>query len=118
MSAEPNPPEKLSPVEDIKEASRNLRGTVAAELAEDADHFNDQNKQLLKFHGTYQQDDRDARKDRHKAGAGKAYMFMVRCKIPSGKVSAAQYLALDDLAGKHANGSLRITSRQGIQFHG
>src|SRR5437764_15315432 len=118
MSAEAPVPAKRSPAELVKEQSRNLRGTVAEELIEDNDHFNDRNKQLLKFHGTYQQDDRDARKDRHKTGSGKAYMFMVRCKIPGGKVSAAQYLALDDLAGKHANGSLRITSRQGIQFHG
>src|SRR5437016_190697 len=110
MSAEPNPPAKRSAVEAVKENSRHLRGTVAEELLQDADHFNDQNKQLLKFHGTYQQDNRDARKDRHKTGSGKEYMFMVRCKIPGGKVSAAQYLALDDLAGKHANGSLRITS--------
>jgi sulfite reductase (ferredoxin) len=118
MSAEPNPPVKPSPVENIKESSRQLRGTVADELAQDLDHFNEQNKQLLKFHGTYQQDNRDARKDRHKVGTGKAYMFMVRCKIPGGKVSAAQYLALDELASKFSSGTLRITSRQGIQFHG
>ncbi len=117
MSAEPTPPPKPSPVETIKESSRQLRGTVADELLHDSDHFNEDNKQLLKFHGTYQQDNRDARKDRQKGG-GKAYMFMVRCKIPGGKVSAAQYLALDDLADKFATGTLRITSRQGIQFHG
>jgi sulfite reductase (ferredoxin) len=118
MSAEPNSPPKPSPVEKIKENSRQLRGTLAEELAQDVDHFNEDNKQLLKFHGTYQQDNRDARKERHKVGAGKAYMFMVRCKIPGGKVSAAQYLALDELADKYATGTLRITSRQGIQFHG
>ncbi len=117
MSAEPTPPPKLSPVETIKETSRQLRGTVADELLQDSDHFNEDNKQLLKFHGTYQQDNRDARKDRQKGG-GKAYMFMVRCKIPGGKVSAAQYLMLDELADKYATGTLRITSRQGIQFHG
>jgi sulfite reductase (ferredoxin) len=117
MSAEPNPP-KRSQVEIIKETSRQLRGTLAPELAADVDHFNDQSKQLLKFHGSYQQDNRDARKDRHKEGAGKYYMFMVRCKIPGGKVTAAQYLVLDDLAARHGNGTLRITSRQGFQFHG
>ena len=109
---------KLSPVEGIKETSRNLRGTLAEELAQDVDHFSDANKQLIKFHGSYQQDDRDARKDRHKVGSGKFYMFMVRCKIPGGTVTAPQYLALDELAEKHANATLRITSRQGIQFHG
>src|SRR5262249_55226879 len=66
-----------------------------------------------------QQEDRDARKLRPKGGAlGKHYMFMVRCKIPGGRLTAEQYLAVDDLAGKHANGTLRITSRQGIQLHG
>ncbi len=118
MSATPTPSPKRSAVEIIKESSRQLRGTLAQELAQDVDHFNDQSKQLIKFHGSYQQDDRDARKDRHKEGTGKYYMFMVRCKIPGGKVTAAQYLVLDDLADKHANGSLRITSRQGFQFHG
>src|SRR5688500_777696 len=100
MSAQPPSPEtpKLSPVEKIKEDSRNLRGTLAEELAQDVDHFSEGNKQLIKFHGSYQQDNRDARKDRTKVGSGKFYMFMVRCKIPGGKVSAAQYLTLDELA--------------------
>lgn len=109
---------KRSAVELIKEASRQLRGTIAEELAGGGDHFNDQDKQLLKFHGSYQQDDRDARKSRSKEGVGKHYMFMIRCKIPGGRVSADQYLALNDLAGMHANGTLRITTRQSIQFHG
>src|SRR5262245_12454156 len=109
---------KRSPVELIKEQSRQLRGGLAEELGKDSDHFSDQDKQLLKFHGSYQQDDRDARKDRQKEGAGKAYNFMVRCKIPGGKLTPAQYLAIDDLAGRYANGTLRITSRQGIQLHG
>lgn len=109
---------KRSPVEGIKENSHQLRGTLVEELARDSDHFSDQDKQLIKFHGSYQQDDRDARKDRHREGGGKSYNFMVRCKIPGGKVSAAQYLAIDDLADKYANGTLRITSRQGFQLHG
>ncbi|MCS7045002.1 MAG: NADPH-dependent assimilatory sulfite reductase hemoprotein subunit, partial [Gemmataceae bacterium] len=109
---------KRSAVEIIKENSRQLRGTIAEELARPTDHFNDQDKQLIKFHGFYQQDDRDARKDRRREGAGKAYCFMVRCKIPGGKVTASQYLVLDDLAGRYANGTLRITARQGIQLHG
>src|SRR5436190_788348 len=109
---------KKSAVEAVKENSQALRGTIALELLQDSDHFDDQNKQLLKFHGTYQQDDRDARKGRSKSGVGKYYMFMVRCKIPGGKATAEQYLALDDLADRCGNGTLRITSRQGIQFHG
>ena len=110
--------QKLSPVEEIKETSRQLRGTIAEELAGPADHLSESAKNLIKFHGTYQQEDRDARKRRSKEGVGKHYMFMVRCKIPGGKVTADQYLALDELADRYANGTLRFTSRQGIQFHG
>jgi sulfite reductase beta subunit-like hemoprotein len=109
---------KRSPTETIKENSRYLRGTLAEELALDGDHFNEENKQLLKFHGSYQQDDRDARKNRSREGVGKFYMFMVRCKIPGGKVSAAQYLTMDRIAGAYSNGTLRITTRQGFQLHG
>jgi sulfite reductase (ferredoxin) len=114
----PSPSPKRTPVELIKENSRQLRGTLAEELAKDSDHFNDQDKQLIKFHGSYQQDDRDARQDRHREGAGKLYNFMVRCKIPGGRVTADQYLVMDDLAEKYANGTLRITTRQGFQLHG
>lgn len=109
---------KLSPVEGFKGSSRQLRGSIAEELHNETDHFGESDKQLLKFHGTYQQEDRDARKNRSKAGVGKHYMFMVRCKIPGGRLTAAQYLAVDAIAEKYANGTLRFTSRQGIQLHG
>src|SRR5688572_14806350 len=110
---------KLSPVEGIKAESRYLRGTIAEELADpNLDHLSEPNKQLIKFHGSYQQEDRDARKNRTKVGVGKAYMFMVRLKLPGGKLTADQYLALDELSGKYANGTLRITTRQSFQFHG
>jgi sulfite reductase (ferredoxin) len=111
-------PPARSATEGIKEASRQLRGTIALDLAKDTDHFGEADKQLLKFHGTYQQEDRDARKARRKDGVGKHHMFMVRCKIPGGRLTAAQYLAVDALAGKYGNGTLRFTSRQGIQLHG
>ncbi len=107
---------KPSAVEGHKEQSRFLRGGIAEELAQETDHFSESDKSLIKFHGFYQQDNRDVRKERK--GAGKLFIFMVRCKIPGGKVTASQYLALDRLADEHANGTLRITSRQGIQFHG
>jgi sulfite reductase (ferredoxin) len=109
---------KPSAVEGIKENSRQLRGTIALELLQDTDHFSEQDKQLLKFHGSYQQEDRDARKHRKKDGVGKHFMFMVRCKIPGGRLTAQQYLAVDDLAGAYGNGTLRFTTRQGIQLHG
>ena len=124
MSADPTTPAapavapKPSPVEGIKDESRYLRGALEEELAADTDHFTEQSKQLVKFHGTYQQEDRDARKKRDKPGVGKAYMMMIRLRMPGGVLNAQQYLALDDLAGKYANGTIRFTTRQSIQFHG
>src|SRR5262245_20764816 len=89
---------KLTNVEGIKSSSLQLRGGIAEELSKDSDHFSEQHKQLIKFHGTYQQEDRDARKNRAKAGVGKHYMFMIRCRIPGGSLSTSQYLAIDDIA--------------------
>lgn len=109
---------KRSAVEGFKENSRALRGTLVEELASGVGHFNEANKNLLKFHGSYQQEDRDARKARRSDGLGKAYMFMIRCKIPGGKLTADQYLALDKLCESHGNATLRVTTRQSIQFHG
>jgi sulfite reductase (ferredoxin) len=119
MTAEPesSPPQRSS-VEIVKEASRYLRGNIAAELQADTEAVSKESYHLLKFHGTYQQEDRDARKQRDKTGLAKFTIFMVRCKIPGGKLTAAQYLALDDLAEKYANRTLRLTTRQGIQLHG
>jgi sulfite reductase (ferredoxin) len=115
-AGEANP--KKSAVEGIKESSHQLRGTIALALLQDSDHFEEHDKQLLKFHGSYQQQDRDARKNRKKDGVGKHHMFMIRCKIPAGRVTWQQYLAMDELAGQYGNGTLRFTSRQGIQLHG
>jgi sulfite reductase beta subunit-like hemoprotein len=109
------PPSK---VELAKRHGRHLRGTIAEALASEATHFGHDDLQLLKFHGTYQQDDRDQRKAREAEGREKAYQFMVRVAIPAGAVTAEQYLALDGLADTHANGTLRVTTRQGFQFHG
>lgn len=117
MSAE-STAAKPSPVEGIKDASNYLRGTLAEELAADTDHFTEQSKQLVKFHGTYQQEDRDARKKRDKPGVGKAYMMMIRLRMPGGVLTADQYLAMDDICETYANGTLRFTTRQSIQLHG
>lgn len=106
-------PVKLSKVEGIKEASRLLRGTIAEELVNGEDHFSGDAIQLLKHHGTYQQDDRDQR-----GGGIREYIFMVRSRIPGGKVTAEQFLAEFDLCEKYGNGTLRITDRQGFQLHG
>ena len=114
-ASEPN----LSPVEAIKETSNFLRGRILAELADPAlDHLSDEAKNIIKFHGSYQQEDRDARKRRDKPGVGKAYMFMIRLKLPGGVLTPHQYLEMDRLCGAYANGTLRFTTRQSIQFHG
>lgn len=110
--------DKPSAVEGIKAASKYLRGTLPEELESDHDHFKSEAMQLLKFHGSYQQEDRDARKNRSKEGLGKAYMFMIRLKLPGGKLTSDQYLVLDEIASRYGNNTLRLTTRQSIQFHG
>ncbi len=107
-----------SKVEVAKRNGRHLRGTIAETLASEATHFGADDIALLKFHGTYQQDSRDERRSREAAGEEKAYSFMVRVAIPAGSVTAEQYLALEQIADRHANGTLRVTTRQGFQFHG
>ncbi|MBL8813352.1 MAG: NADPH-dependent assimilatory sulfite reductase hemoprotein subunit [Planctomycetaceae bacterium] len=111
---------KLSKVELLKEASHQLRGTLAEELQNDKPEFSDDAATLLKHHGSYLQDDRDARKAKGEDGKakGKQYSCMVRTRIPGGKLTADQMLAELDLCEKLANGTLRITSRQGLQLHG
>src|SRR4029079_10683580 len=119
MSSETLTEPKLSPVEGHKIEGRFLRGTLAEEVTDPSvEHLSEMNKSLIKFHGSYQQEDRDARKNRGKAGVGKAYMFMVRLKLAGGKLTAEQYLTMAELCGQHANGTLRITTRQSFQFHG
>src|SRR6266699_4982141 len=110
-----------SKVEHIKVKSRNLRGQIAEELAQDTTHFSEEQVHLIKFHGIYQQEDRDVRRDARQAkaiGAEKAYQFMVRSRIPGGVLTAEQYLIQDELADRYAKGTLRITTRQGFQLHG
>ena len=108
----------LSPVENVKELSRGLRGDLAAELTQRTTHVSDESAQLLKFHGTYQQEDRDQRRAQRGTDAEPAHQFMVRCKIPGGVLSGPQYLVIDELADRYGNGTLRVTTRQGNQFHG
>ena len=108
----------LSPVEKVKELSRGLRGDLAAELAQRTTHVSDESAQLLKFHGTYQQEDRDQRRAQRGTDAEPAHQFMVRCKIPGGVLSGPQYLVIDELADRYGNATLRVTTRQGNQFHG
>ncbi len=111
-------PVKLSPVETLKTESHRLRGTLAHELAEGGTQVSEDAYQLLKFHGSYEQFDRDTATERKQRGEEKEYQFMLRCRMPGGHMTTAQYLYFDRLADTRANGSLRITVRQGIQFHG
>ena len=108
---------KESKVESAKRQGRHLRGTIAEQLHDGGSHFEGDDVTLLKFHGTYQQDDRDARKRRDES-AEKAFAFMVRVALPAGALDADQYLALEEVADRWANGTLRVTTRQGFQFHG
>jgi len=114
----PDKPEKESKVEQAKRESNHLRGTVAATLAGDAKCFSGDEANLVKFHGAYQQYDRDARRAGGTGKADREYFFMVRVKIPGGVLTANQYLALDGIARELSGGTLRITSRQDIQLHG
>ncbi len=113
------PLEELHPNEAIKAKSDYLRGTIAESLADPitgALHGDDH--QLTKFHGIYQQDDRDLRSERRKQKLEPAYQFMVRLRLPGGVLTPQQWLALDQLAHTHANETLRLTTRQTFQFHG
>ncbi len=105
-------------VEEIKAQSHSLRGKIAETLQREDSHFADEEFQLLKFHGTYQQDDRDQRTPRKQQNLDKAWIFMVRSKLPGGALSATQYLDHDRIADELGNGTLRITTRQGFQIHG
>jgi len=106
-------PVKLTHNEDIKGAAPTLAGTIAATIADpSADHFSDDDKEFLKFHGCYQQDDRDLRK------TGKKFIMMVRGRIPGGVMTSNQWRVFDDISAKYGNDTLRITTRQSIQFHG
>ncbi|GEO25989.1 sulfite reductase subunit beta [Alicyclobacillus acidoterrestris] len=109
---------KLSKVETIKQESRFLRGTIAEALQEDSTHFSEENVQVLKFHGMYQQDDRDLRRQLKQEGKERAYSMMIRARIPGGILSAEQYLQFDKLSEQYGNQTMRITTRQTFQLHG
>jgi len=113
------PLDRLSPDETLKRESDYLRGTIAEGL-EDAltGGLSERDQKLTKFHGLYQQDDRDLREERRRQKLEPAYQFMVRVRLPGGVCQPTQWLALDRLADDQANGTLRLTTRQTFQFHG
>lgn len=114
-------PDEAAPsgVEVLKAGSLGLEGTLPQELGDKTlDHVSEDAYNLLKFHGMYQQDNRDERLPRRKEGLGRAWSFMVRTKFPGGRLSAEQYLVADDLINQYGTGAVRVTTRQDFQFHG
>ena len=110
---------KLSKNESIKIVSNYLRGTIAEGLANKSTEFvSKDDEQLLKFHGTYQQDDRDVRIERKRAGLEKAFSFMIRVRVPGGVSTTAQWLEMDRMASEYGNENFKLTTRQAYQLHG
>ncbi|HKD75659.1 MAG TPA: NADPH-dependent assimilatory sulfite reductase hemoprotein subunit [Ktedonobacterales bacterium] len=108
-----------SPNEAIKANSRFLRGTIADGLTRaETGALSDDDQQLTKFHGIYVQDDRDLRAERGRKKMEKAFIFMARMRVPGGVLTPAQWLSAEKIARERGNGTLRLTTRQTIQFHG
>ena len=109
----------VTDVERIKAASRNLRGTLLDSLEDPlTGAISEADTQLSKFHGIYQQDDRDLRSDRTRQKLEPAYSFMIRARIPGGLLTTSQWLAMDRIAREYGHDSIRLTTRQAVQFHG
>ncbi|CAE8627317.1 unnamed protein product [Polarella glacialis] len=105
--------------EVIKTETNQLRGSLKASLDDiTTGQVPFQDTKMIKFHGSYQQDDRDMREERQKLGVENAFSFMIRVRLPGGYCTAEQWLAMDDICGKFANGTLKITTRQTWQLHG
>lgn len=108
-----------SDVEDIKEKSNYLRGTLKEVMLDPISAgIPDDDNRLMKHHGSYLQDDRDLRNERQKQKLEPAYQFMLRVRMPGGVAQPAQWLVMDDLAHKYGNGTLKLTTRQTFQMHG
>ncbi len=106
-------------VEKIKLESRRLRGTIVEGLGDaTTGSLNFEDQRTIKFHGSYQQDDRDLRDERRRQKLEPAHQFMIRIRAPGGVFTPQQWLKLDGIATTYANHSLRVTTRQTFQFHG
>ncbi len=112
------PLDKLGPDESLKANSDHLRGTIDLSLLDRiTGGVTDSDGKLMKFHGIYQQDDRDLRDERRRQKLEPAYQFMVRVRLPGGVCTSKQWLTLDALAREHGRATLRVTTRQTFQFH-
>jgi sulfite reductase (NADPH) hemoprotein beta-component len=116
---DPTSGKPLAKNELLKADKPDLSGTIRETLANPAaDRFSGDDEQFIKFHGIYQQDDRDIRGERRKKKLEPAYSFMIRVRVPGGVATPAQWLDMDRIALEHANGALKLTTRQAFQFHG
>jgi sulfite reductase (NADPH) hemoprotein beta-component len=110
---------KLSPVERIKTASDGLRGTLRESLTDDiTGAIREDDQSVIKFHGMYQQDDRDRREERSEKKLEWLYSFMIRLRLPGGFLTPEQWIGLHHIAGEHSTGVIKITTRQTVQLHG
>lgn len=119
MSTQTNLSDKLDEMEHIKNRSNYLRGTIKEGLADEiTGAIAEDDTKLLKFHGSYMQDDRDIRDERRKQKLEPAYSFMIRVRVPGGTATADQWIAMDDISTEYANNTIKLTTRQAFQFHG
>ncbi len=109
----------LSGIEKIKKASNALRGTISDGLRDEiTGAISEDDQALLKFHGMYQQDDRDRREERAEKKLERLYSFMIRLRLPGGFLSPEQWIAIHHIAGENSTGVIKITTRQTLQLHG
>lgn len=109
----------LSPVEKIKQESDGLRGTIPQSIQQEiTGAISDDDQAVIKFHGMYQQDDRDRREERAEKKLERLYSFMIRLRLPGGFLTPEQWVATHHIAGEHSTGVIKITTRQTIQLHG
>ncbi|AZB26412.1 assimilatory sulfite reductase (NADPH) hemoprotein subunit [Chryseobacterium bernardetii] len=114
-----NHKDNLSPVERIKTQSNGLRGTLKESLADDfTGAIREDDQTLIKFHGMYQQDDRDRREERVAKKLEWLYSYMIRLRLPGGFLTSDQWIGVNDIANDHSTGTIKITTRQTIQLHG
>ncbi len=119
MISDPKKEKKLSANEGIKDTSDFLRGTISESLTDESTgSIPPSDAQLTKFHGTYMQDDRDKRASLIKEKKEKAFSFMIRIRVPGGVCTPKQWLGIDELSDKFANGTLKLTTRQAFQLYG
>ena len=111
--------ENLSPIEKIKTESNGLRGTIAESLKDElTGALREDDQSLIKFHGMYQQDDRDRRDERAEKKLERLYSFMIRLRLPGGFLKPEQWVAVNEIADENSTGVIKITTRQTIQLHG